>query len=363
MERMRVGIVGVGNICGTYLNNLTQMFGDRVEVLGCADVVPERAQTATEQYGLPKTYGSADDIIADPDVELVLNLTIPAGHFDICMAAVEQGKHTYTEKPLSIELDDAKKLVAKAREKGVRVGGAPDTFMGGGHQTCRKLIDDGWIGTPVAATAFMMCHGHESWHPDPGFYYKRGAGPMFDMGPYYLTALVNMVGPVKRVTGSTRITFPERIVTSEPKRGEVIDVEVPTHIAGVLDFASGAVGTIVTSFDVWRSRQPCLEIYGSEGTLSVPDPNSFGGEILVMRHDHKDWSSIPCTHGHAENSRGIGVADIADAIREDRPHRASGDLACHVLEIIHGVHIASDSGRHYDMTTEGVRPDALPREF
>jgi len=360
---MRVGIVGVGNICGTYLNNLTQTFGDRVEVLGCTDVVPEKARTATEQYGLPKSYGSAEEIIADPDIDMVLNLTIPAAHFDICMAAVEQGKHTYTEKPISVELDDAKKLVAGAREKGVRVGSAPDTFMGGGHQTCRKLIDDGWIGTPVAATAFMMCHGHEGWHPDPEFFYKVGAGPMFDMGPYYLTALVNMLGSVKRVTGSTRITFPERTVTSEPRKGQVITVDVPTHIAGVLDFASGAVGTIVTSFDVWGSRHPCLEVYGSEGTMSVPDPNSFSGEILVKRHDHGDWHRIPPTHGHTEDGRGIGVADIADAVREDRPHRASGELACHVLEIIHGIHIASDSGRHYEMTTECVRPDAMPRDF
>ena len=363
MAQLNVGIIGVGNISGIYLKNLTTIFAGKVKLLGCADILPERAEKARQEYSLPKSYASPEDLISDPDVDIVLNLTIPKAHYDVCLKAIQAGKHTYVEKPLSIALEEGKTLVEEAEKKGVRVGGAPDTFLGGGIQTCRKLIDDGWIGEPVAATAFLPGHGHESWHPDPEFYYKVGGGPMFDMGPYYLTALVNLVGPVRRVTGSTRITFPQRTITSQPKHGTVIDVDVPTHIAGVLDFRSGAIGTIITSFDIWAANLPRIEIYGSEGSLSVPDPNTFGGEIRVKRHDHDQWNCIPFTHGYTENSRGLGVADMADAVSAGREHRASGKLTNHVLEIMHGFHIASDTDSHYMLTSEGVRPEALPADF
>ena len=363
MKRLGVGIVGTGNISGIYLKNLTTVFSNRVELLGCADLLPDRAAKAAEEYCLPRKYKTPDELLADSDIELVLNLTIPNAHFDVCLAAVAAGKHTYVEKPLCIELDEAAKLIRTAAEKGVRVGGAPDTFLGGGIQTCRKLIDDGWIGEPIAANAYMLCHGHESWHPDPEFYYKPGGGPMFDMGPYYLTALVNLVGPVRQVSGSTRATFPQRLITSEPKNGTVIDVDVPTHIVGTLDFANGAIGTITTSFDVWAHHMPRIEIYGTEGSLSVPDPNAFGGRIQVKRRDHDEWHEIPPTHGYTENSRGLGVADVADGLANDRPSRASSDLTHHVLEIMHGIHISAGSGRRYEVSTPGVRPEPLPVDF
>jgi len=206
----------------------------------------------------------------------------------------------------------------------------------------------------------MMCHGHESWHPDPEFYYKVGGGPMFDMGPYYLTALVNLMGPVSRVTGSTRITFPERLITSAPKYGTRVAVDVPTHVAGVLDFASGAVGTIITSFDVWSAQLPRVEIYGTEGSLAVPDPNTFGGPVFVRRAGATEWSEVPLTHGYTENSRGIGVADMAYALRTGRAHRASGELAYHVLDIMHAVHDAASQGRHINLSSTCQRPAALP---
>ena len=363
MDRLRVGIVGIGNISGIYLKNLTTVFSNRVELLGCADIIPGRAAEAADKYGLPRRYATPEALIRDPDVQLVLNLTIPNAHYDVCRASVEAGKHTYVEKPLCIELEEAEKLLGLAADKGVRIGGAPDTFLGAGIQTCRKLIDDGWIGTPVAATAFMTCHGHEGWHPAPEFYYKKGGGPMFDMGPYYLTALVNLIGPVKHVTGSARITFPERTIGSEPLRGTVIKVDVPTHVAGTLEFANGAIGTIVTSFDVWSAHLPRIEIYGTEGSLSVPDPNSFGGPVLIRRAADSEWHETPLSHLHAENSRGIGVADIADAIATNRPHRASGELTAHVLEIMHGIHIAASTGRRYRIRRKGVRPASLPRAF
>ena len=251
-------------------------------------------------------------------------------------------------------------MLAMASGRGVRVGCAPDTFLGRGIQTAVKLINDGRIGEPVAATAFMTCHGHESWHPDPEFYYKPGGGPMFDMGPYYLTALVNMMGPARRVTGSAQISFPERTITSEPKRGTKITVDVPTHIAGVMDFASGAVATLITSFDVWAANLPRIEVYGAEGSLSVPDPNSFGGPVRLFRPGGDGWQDVPLTHGYAEQNRGIGVADMAYAMRSGRAHRASGELAYHVLDIMHAFHDASDTGRHVELESACPQPAPLP---
>jgi len=363
VKRLTAGIVGVGNISGIYLKNLTGKFADRVDLIGCADMIPERAAKAGEEWNLRKSYATPEELFNDDEVDIVVNLTIPNAHYEVCAAAVEAGKHVYVEKPLCIGLDEAKRLLEAADKKGVRVGGAPDTFLGAGIQTCRKLIKDGWIGTPIAATAFMMNHGHESWHPAPEFYYKRGGGPMFDMGPYYLTALVNLIGPVAEVSGSTRVTFKERTITSEPLRGTTIEVEVPTHVVGTLEFAGGAVGTVITSFDIWAANLPRIEIYGTEGSLSVPDPNTFGGPVMVKGAGDEKWHEMPLTHGHSENSRGLGVADLADAVVGSRPHRASGELTGHVLEIMHGIHISADSGKRYKMTQAGVRPEPLPRKF
>jgi predicted dehydrogenase len=363
MKKLRVGIVGVGTISGIYLKNLTGVFSDRVEVIGCADLDAARAKKAATEHNLKYAFSSPKELIESDEVDLVLNLTIPAAHYEVCRAAVDAGKHTYVEKPLCVETDEATALLEAAESQGVRVGCAPDTFLGGGIQTCRKLIDDGWIGKPIGATAFMLGHGHESWHPAPEFYYKKGGGPMFDMGPYYLTALTNLMGPVDTVTGATRTSFETRTITSEPLRGTEITVETPTHVTGTLEFQSGAVGTIITSFDVWASEVPRIEIYGTEGSLSVPDPNTFGGPVKVRRAGASEWTEMPLSHGHAENSRGIGVADVAEAVADQRPHRASGALAAHVLEIMHGIHIASDSGQRYTLKHRGVRPDQLPQTF
>jgi predicted dehydrogenase len=255
--------------------------------------------------------------------------------------------------------EDGRQVLAAAREKGVRVGCAPDTFLGGGLQTCRKLIDEGWIGQPVAATAFFVQHGPESWHPNPDFFYQVGAGPLFDMGPYYLTALITLLGPVKRLAGSARISFPERIATSEEQRGRRIPVEVPTHVAGVLDFAGGPIATLITSFDVWASRLPRIEVYGSEGTLSAPDPNVFGGPVRVRRAGAEEWSDIPLTHS-AEVGRGIGVADMAYALRHDRPHRVRADVAFHVLDVMQALGESSERGRFVEVTSDCARPAPLP---
>lgn len=357
LETVKVGVIGCGNISGVYLKNMTQVF-DILEVAACADLVRARAEARAREYeGVePRTV---EDLLADPDIEIVVNLTPPGAHAEVALAALRAGKSVYNEKPLAITRREGRELLETAQAQGVLLGCAPDTFLGGGLQTCRKLIDDGWIGEPVAATAFMMSHGHESWHPDPEFFYKPGGGPMFDMGPYYLTALVSLLGPVRRVTGSARITFPQRLITSEPKAGTVIDVEVPTHVAGVMDFAQGAVGTIITSFDVWGARLPRIEIYGTEGSLACPDPNTFGGPVLVKRR-RGEWAEVPLTHGYTENRRGLGVADMAYARRTGRPQRASGELAYHVLDVMCAFQEASESDRHVLLESACERPAPLP---
>ncbi|MBT3194503.1 MAG: Gfo/Idh/MocA family oxidoreductase [Verrucomicrobia bacterium] len=358
MKKTNVAIVGCGNISGIYFENLCKVFKN-VTVKACADLDPERTAAKVEKYP-DVQVATLEAILADPEIEIIVNLTTPQGHFPVAMQAIEAGKSVHNEKPVVLTRDEGKQLLAAATTKGVRVGSAPDTFMGGGIQTCRKLIDDGWIGDPIGAQAFMLCHGHESWHPDPEFYYKVGGGPMFDMGPYYVTALVSLLGPVKRVSGSTRITFPQRTITSAKKYGNKVDVDVPTHVTGIMDFASGAIGTITTSFDVWGSDTPCIEIFGTEGSLSVPDPNTFGGVPRVKRMGADAWSDLPLTHGYAENARGIGPADMAAAIENDRPHRANGELAYHVLDIMHAVHDSSDQGQRIELESTCERPAPLP---
>jgi predicted dehydrogenase len=356
VEPVKVGIVGCGYISGIYLQNGKKL--EAIDIVAGSDLLPERAEARAEEYDIHVCTN--EEIYSDPEIEIVLNLTTPDAHFDVAMEAIDAGKSVYNEKPLAINLEDGRKLVDAAAKKGVLLGCAPDTFMGGGIQTCRKLIDDGWIGEPVAATAFMVCHGHESWHPDPEFYYKVGGGPMLDMGPYYLTALVNLIGPMRRVTGSARITFPERTITSEPKYGANIEVEVPTHVAGVIDFRNNAVGTIITSFDVWGAQLPRMEIYGTEGTLSVPDPNTFGGPVRLMRSGSEVWSEVPLSHRYAENSRALGVADMALALRSGRAQRANGDMAYHVLEAMHAFHAASKKGRAIRLKSKCKRPEPIP---
>ena len=352
-----IGIVGCGNISDIYFENCRAF--EILEVVACADLIPDRAKEKAEKHGVAKPC-SVRKLLADKDVEIVVNLTIPKAHGEVALAALGAGKNVYNEKPLAVTREDGKKMLDLAKKKKLLVGGAPDTFMGAGIQTCRKLIDDGWIGKPVAAAAFMLCHGHESWHPDPEFYYNAGGGPMFDMGPYYLTALVSLMGPVRRVCGSARVTFPERTITSKPKYGTVIKVDTPTHIAGVMDFAGGAVGTIVTSFDVWSHNLPCIEIYGATGSMQVPDPNGFGGTVRVRRAGAENWSETPHSHGFGQNSRGIGVADMACALRSGRRHRANEALAYHVLDIMHAFHDSSETGKHITLASTCEQPAPLP---
>ena len=360
MKKVNVGIVGCGNISGIYLTNLTGMFADRVNVAAVCDLIPERALEAQKKFGIPKAYFTDAEIMADEEIELIVNITTPDQHCPVNLMALNAGKHAYCEKPLATCRADGEKQAALAKEKGLLLGGAPDTFLGGGIQTCRKLIDDGWIGDVVAANASMRCRGHESWHPGPAFYYQAGGGPMFDMGPYYLTCLINLLGAVESVSAYTRVTFPQRRITSKPLYGTLIDVEVPTHIAGVMRFESGAIGTLTTSFDVWDDHQACVEVFGSRGSLLVPDPNGFGGPVKLLREGQSDYEDVPVVCGYRENSRGIGVADLCEALREGRTPRANWTQTFHVLDLMCAFHDSSDAGTEIRLRKGFERQPALP---
>lgn len=355
VAKVKVGLIGVGNIAPAYVRGCA--YFDVLDLVACADLDHTRAEAFATANGIKAL--SIDDLLADDEIHIVINLTIPAAHAEVALKIIEAGKNVYSEKPLALTRDQGKSVIDAAKAKGVLVGCAPDTFLGGGIQTCRKLIDDGVIGRPVAATAFMAGHGPEGWHPNPIFYYQSGGGPLFDMGPYYITALVNLLGGVKRVTASSQKSFAERIATSEARNGEVLPVEVNTHVAGVLDFEQGAVATMITSFDVWAHQLPRIEIYGSEGSLSVPDPNTFVGPVKVWTVDQPEWREVPLTHSD-KVGRGIGVADMAYALQSGRANRASGALAFHVLDVMQSLEEASEQEKHLYLSSPVDRPAALP---
>lgn len=346
MKKLNIGIIGIGKISGIYLDNLTQKFTDYTRVTALCDLITERASTAAKKYGIQKIL-TTEEILKDADIDIILNLTTPQVHFELCKQALLQGKHVYVEKPLSLSYEEAQELVDLAKEKKLQLGGAPDTFLGAGIQTCIKLLTDGWIGDVVAASASMLCHGHERWHPDPAFYYHTGGGPLFDMGPYYLTTLVSLFGSVHRLCASTKQTFKTRRITSEPLNGTIIDVTVPTHISGILDFKCGATVTLTTSFDIWHHSMPYIEVYGTKGSLKIPDPNTFGGPVLFCKKNTQDWIELPLLFEHAENSRGIGLDDMARAIINNTKHKANANMLLHVVEIMCGMHTASEKGVYY----------------
>jgi len=358
-ETMGVGIIGCGNIVQAYFNGC-KMF-PILRMVSCADIRMDVAREAAERNGV-KAY-SVDELLADPEVDIVVNLTVPKVHAEVSLRALEAGKHVHCEKPLATTLADGKRVVELARAKGLRAGCAPDTFLGAGLQTCRKLVDDGWIGRVLGGTAFMLGWGPEGWHPNPAFFYQRGGGPMLDMGPYYMTALVHLLGPVRAVSAMAVKSFEERIAGCKEHFGERLPVEVPTHNSGSLLFRGGAVVTTGISFDVRRHTHSPLELYGAEGSLIIPDPNTFGGPVRLYRTGEEDWQDMPLSHGYPTNSRGIGVADMAYAIRGNRPHRCSVEQAYHVLEIMLAFEKSSLEGRTVELESTCAQPMAFPLEL
>jgi predicted dehydrogenase len=356
MKRVSVGVVGCGNISAAYLKAAKTF--PVLDIVALSDMHFAAAEARSAEFGVPAK--SVEAVLADPSIEVVLNLTVPKAHVEVGLKAIAARKHVHSEKPLGVTLVEARKLVDAAGAKSLRLGSAPDTFLGGSHQTARQCIDDGLIGRPVGGTAFFMCPGHERWHPNPGFYYLTGGGPMLDMGPYYITDLVNLLGPVASVSGVATRTRDERTVTSEPLQGTRVPVEVATHVTGSLLFESGAVVSMTMSFDVARHRHAPIELYGEKGSLIVPDPNYFGGKVEIATAS-EDWREIPVEHAYADgNYRILGLADMAQAIRQDRPHRTSGALAFHVLEVMEAFQKSSDLGESVAIESRPARPAPMP---
>jgi predicted dehydrogenase len=356
MKRVKVGVIGCGNISAAYLKAARTF--PILNIVALADARPEAARARAEEFGLKAAPVEA--LLADPAVEVVLNLTIPRAHVEVGLQALAAGKHVYAEKPLGVALAEARRLVEAAQGRGLRLGSAPDTFLGGGHQTARRVIDEGRIGKPMAGTAVFMCPGHERWHPDPDFYYKPGGGPMLDMGPYYITALVNLLGPIESVVGVASRARAERVIGSKARKGERIAVEVATHVTGVLRFVSGAAVTMTMSFDVAKHRHSHIEIYGESGAMIVPDPNKFGGPIEIAAAG-EEWAEVAVAGPYADdNYRSLGLADMAQAIRTGRAHRASGALAFHALEAMCAFQTSSDTGAVVSIASRPERPAPVP---
>lgn len=354
---LRVGVIGCGNISNAYFTHV-QPYGHLIKIVACADLDVGRAKSKAAEHGLSKGC-SVEELLGDPAIDMILNLTIPAAHAAVNQQVLQAGKHAYCEKPFSLTYKEGRETLKEVQKRKLCVGCAPDTVLGGGIQTCRKLIDDGAIGRPVAATANMICRGHESWHPNPEFYYQPGGGPLFDMGPYYLTSLITLLGPAVSVLATATTTFKERLISSQPLFGKKIEVQTPTHLCGLLEFGNNVVVTVTMSFDVWSSHLPRLEIYGTEGSLQCPDPNGFGGEVLLWTPAKKAWENIPLTHND-QTGRGTGLAEMAEAIQQHRLHRASGELGLHVVEIMESFHVSALAEKKIKLKSTCRQPEALP---
>nr|WP_315242263.1 Gfo/Idh/MocA family oxidoreductase [uncultured Albidiferax sp.] len=384
MNPFNIGVLGIGDISDVYIQNL-QKYGV-VHVLACAGRDLAKAQAKAAQHGMARAYATAAELIADPDIHIVLNLTLPAVHAELTLAALRAGKHVYTEKPLATSVAEGAEILALAAERGLVVACAPDTILGSRLQTCRQLIDEGRIGEVTGASAFVVSHGHEWFHPNPAFFYQPGGGPLLDIGPYYIAALLSLLGPATRCCAMGKRSFATRTIHSEPLRGTEIAVEVDTHISGNIEFANGAIATVLASFDVWDSELPRLEIYGTKGTICLRDidpvdgPNLFGGEVLLRTVDEyrwkslprpavqPDWIRVPAQHrfgetSHRVNSRGIGLVDMAYAIRQQRAARASGAMGLHCLEIMEAMLASAAERRFVHLQTTCERPAPLPVDF
>ena len=369
MSKLGVGVIGAGNISSAYLR-LGPLFKS-LDMRAIADINMDSARAQAEAFGVRAC--TVDEILAAPDIDVIVNLTIPAAHYEVSRRILEAGKHAYSEKPIVLTLEEGETLRDLAAKKNLRVGSAPDTFLGGAHQLARAAIDEGKVGRIVSGTCHFMGHGMEGWHPNPDFFYQPGAGPVLDMGPYYITNLVQLIGPVKSVAAYATTSFAERTIANGPRTGEVLKVNTPTNIHAILEFHNGATVTLGKSWDVWKHRHAEMDLYGTEGSMYVPDPNFFGGDVLVTdkggdpealpERDHPfgKLNQDLDTEGRTPraNYRCAGLADMAQAIEEGRPHRCNIDLAVHTVDVMTGILRAGAERRYVDMTTTCDRPAAL----
>ncbi|MEO7348887.1 MAG: Gfo/Idh/MocA family oxidoreductase [Terrimesophilobacter sp.] len=348
---VRVGLVGCGNVSRQYLRNVLN--SDELTVITCADINDANATAVASEFGLRKAK-TVDELLNDPDVDLVLNLTLPTTHADVTLRALAAGKHVYTEKPLAATLENAKEIIEGARQRGLQVGSAPDTFLGVGQRACAELVQSGVIGRPVSVNAFMMNAGPERFHPNPDFLYRIGAGPLLDIGPYYLTTLVAMFGAISRVGGLSAMPRTERVVQVGERAGAHIEVDTPTHVAGLLLFANGVVCTLVTSFDVLGTRTPSMEIHGLEGSILAPPANSWAGPVLVKKNTDADFVEVAIPESEVEGFMGMGLIDMAASLRAGRIPAAMGARALHVLEVMAAI---LESGARGGAFTDIASPD------
>ncbi|WP_271022704.1 Gfo/Idh/MocA family oxidoreductase [Rhizobium sp. RCAM05973] len=365
--KLGVGVIGCGNIFMTYLRNAALFAG--VELRACADISVDAAALRAREYGIRAL--SVDQLLADPEVDLILNLTVPSVHFDVTMSALSAGKHVFTEKPLATSAADGRILVTEAKRRGLRLGSAPDTFLGAAGRRARRLMEEGAIGRPVSGTAFMMGRGMEHWHPNPHFYYQPGGGPVFDMGPYYLTMMVNLLGPVVRVMAMATKGQEERLITADgPFKNTSFKVGTPTNVLSLLEFSSGATVNFGASWDVFRHSNHPIELHGTEGSLRLPDPDTFGGTVSLSERgaDWRDFDSDGELYGKRNwpyaapdraNYRMLGVADLSRSLEENRPPRASGELALHVLEIMEAILASGESGQSVRIAGDLTQPALL----
>lgn len=366
---MNVGIIGCGNISAAYME-LSSLFKS-IKVVACADMSIAAAEARAKEYGL--RADTVEDLLKADDVDIIVNLTIPAAHYEVSKQVIDAGKHVYSEKPFVLSVKEGRDLMRRAAKKGVRVGSAPDTFLGGAHQHARHLIDSGAVGKITGGTAHVMSHGMEDWHPNPDFFFQEGGGPVLDIGPYYVTNLVQLLGPVKKVMAMSSTPSSHRTITSKPRAGEKIKVETPTTIHSLLEFESGAIITMGTSWDVWHNEHNNMELYGEDGTLYVPDPNFFGGE-LKMSKGKKLKAKMPAfahalgvpnqkhNQGMMANYRTAGLADMALAVQQDRPHRCSLEMSLHVVDVMVSILKAGETGRAVNLSTTCEQPAALDKK-
>lgn len=358
MKKYKVGIIGAGAIAGQYLKNAAEVYFDYYEIVAIADLFVEKAQERAEEYGIER-FGTPEIVYNDPTIDIVINLTVPVAHEEVTVCALESGKHVYTEKPLACSREGMKHIISVSERTGKRVGCAPDSFMSAPAQTAKKALEEDWIGAPVGVNAICAMRGNEYWRPDADFFYKKGAGPMMDMAPYYLNMFISLLGPIDSVQTMSRMTWPERTIKVAPRRGEKIEVEVPTYVSTALRFESGVIATFVNSFDIWRTQQPHIEIYGEKGTMVIPDPNRYKGDVLIRRFRDTEWRVVPQFVEYADYGRGIGIVDMIRSIEAGVRHKANLEMAYHATDVILTMDEAGEAHREISVASTATKPDGL----
>lgn len=361
MRKYNVGIIGCGDIAGNdygYAIHARDVYYDYFTITAVGDVNVDKAKALAEKYGYLK-YGSPEVVYNDPDVDIIINLTVPMAHEDVTVKALEAGKHVYTEKPLACTREGMKRIMDTAKRVGKRVGCAPDSFLSAPAQSAKKAIEEDWIGAPIGINAMCAMRGNEFWRPDADFFYHKGAGPMMDMAPYYLNMFISLIGPVDSVSTMSKITWEERTIKVAPRRGEKIQVEVPTFVSSNLRFENGVIATFVNSFDIWSTQQPFIEIYGEKGTMVIPDPNKYSGNVLIKRFRDSEWREVPQFIEYQKYGRGIGVVDMIRSIESDVPHKASVEMAYHATDVIFAMDEAGEKKQEIKVNSTVEQPEGL----